>query len=188
LQLSDSPSKNIYASLQLSIQRRVWAVRRELTAKQLDGCKVDDSFGALSTFCILNHWRDLVHDPADSYHLRLFDFVVFGDVTAEHDVVQINISSPWMLTNLLCAITAGFQLNANVTGNFCRASVDLVEFQVNSIPCQNNVLCLSLILKGTLSETVYQLTWDDLRAATILLCSVEQCCDRTVCVALSSRN
>ena len=48
-----------------------------------------------------------------------------------------------------------------------------MEFGVNSIPCTNNNLCLSLIPKGTESETVYSMTWDELRAATILLCSVK---------------
>ncbi len=97
----------------------------------------------------------LVHmhnDPADSYHLPLFDFVfIGGKVTAERDHVLLNFSSAQMLGNYLRAIASGwgFQLNADVTGNFCRASVNLVEFRVNSIPCQNNVLCLSLIPRGT---------------------------------------
>jgi hypothetical protein len=33
--------------------------------------------------------------------------------------------------------------------------VDLLEFSVTSIPCQNNVLCSSIIPKATESETVY---------------------------------
>ncbi len=35
---------------------------------------------------------------------------------------------------------------------------------------------LDLILKGTESEKVYQLTWDDLRNAIIILCCVLQFC------------
>jgi hypothetical protein len=60
---------------------------------------------------------------------------------------------------------------------FCRSSVDLVEFGVNYIPCQNYVLCLSLIPYGTLTknEKVYQLTWDDLRNAINILCYVVHC-------------
>jgi hypothetical protein len=124
-----------------------------LTARQLDGCKVEDSFGALTTLFAKYDLRELVRkhnrdDPADSYHLPLFEFVVIGsEVTAERDLVRLDFSSAWMLANSLPAIAAGwgFQLYADVTCNFCRSSVDLMEFGVNFIPCQNNVLCLSLI-------------------------------------------
>jgi hypothetical protein len=94
--------------------------------------------------------RELVlkhNDPANSYHLLLFDFVVIGgEVTADRDLVLLNFSSAWMLANSLSAIATGwgFQPNADVTSNFCRSSFDLVEFGVNFIPCQNNVLFLSL--------------------------------------------
>ncbi len=67
----------------------------------------------------------------------------------------------------------GFQLNGDVTGELCRKSIDLVEFNINSIPKHNNVLCLGVIPKGTESETIYQITWDDSRAAAILLCTYE---------------
>jgi hypothetical protein len=48
----------------------------------------------------------------------------------------------WMLVSSLSKIVAGwgFQLNADVTGNFCRANVDLVALVglcVISAPCQN---------------------------------------------------
>jgi hypothetical protein len=82
-----------------------------------------------------------------------------------------------MVANSFRAIAAtwGFLLNAYATCKSCRRSVDLVEFGVNYIPCQTNVLCLSLVPKGTKSEKVYHLTCDDLCSATILLCSVKQC-------------
>jgi hypothetical protein len=109
-------------------------------------------------------------------------------VTAECDLVLPNFSSAWMLANSLRALATGlgFQLIPDITGNLCRSSVDLVEFGVNSIPCQNNVLCLSLIPKGTESEKVYQISWDDLRNAIILLCCVKQCCatDCLMCIKL----
>jgi hypothetical protein len=67
-----------------------------------------------------------------------------------------------MLANALRAIVAGwnFQVYADVTGNFCNRSEDLLAFSVTSIPCQNNILCLSIILKATESEKVYKLTYD----------------------------
>jgi hypothetical protein len=110
-------------------------------------------------FCARQKWPELVHkhnDPGDSYHLRLFEIVVIGcEVKAEHDVVRINFLlalDASNFSNSLCTIIAvgwGFQLKANVTDDFGLASVDLVEFGVDSIPCQNNVLCLFLIQKGT---------------------------------------
>ena len=62
-------------------------------------------------------------------------------------------------------------MNGNVSGKFCRKSVDLVELGVNSIPKRNNVLCLGVIPKGTKSEKKYKITWDDFRAAAVLMAS-----------------
>ena len=58
---------------------------------------------------------------------------------------------------------------------FCNSSVDLLEFSVTSIPCQNNVLCLSIITKATESETVCKLSYDDLRKAVNYLCKIQPC-------------
>ena len=119
------------------------------------------------------------NDPQDQYHFDLFNFVVLGgELRAERDIVRITISSPWMLSNALRAIIAGWgwQLNGYVTCKLCRASVDLLQFGINSIPHWNHVLCLAIIPKATESETVYQITWDDLRAAVLLLLTSKDCC------------
>ena len=89
----------------------------------------------------------------------------------------MTLSSPWMLANALRAIRAGwgFQLNADVTGKICRASLDFLEFGVNSIPCKNNILCLALIPQATESEATYTLTYDDLRCCVATLCTVKAC-------------
>ncbi len=71
------------------------------------------------------------NDPATDFHVSLYDYVVIGyEVIAERDVVRIDLSSVWMLANAQRAIIAGwnFQLCADVTGNFCSSSVDLLEF------------------------------------------------------------
>ncbi len=82
-----------------------------------------------------------------------------------------------MLANALRAIIAGwnFQLCADVMGNFFSRSVDLLKLSVTSIPCKNNVLCLSIIPKATESEKVYTINYADLRKAVDLLCQVRQC-------------
>jgi hypothetical protein len=82
-----------------------------------------------------------------------------------------------MLANALRSIIAGwnFQLCADVTCNFCNRSVDLLEFSVTYLPCQNNVLCLSIIPKATESETVYKLSYVDLRKAVNYLCKIQLC-------------
>ncbi len=72
-----------------------------------------------------------LNESADSYHLPLFDFVIInGEVTAERDLLRLNFSSGWMLANYLSTIAAGggFQLYADVTGNF----VVLVSTSSNS--------------------------------------------------------
>ncbi len=44
------------------------------------------------------------------------------------------------------------------------------NLSATSIPCQNNVLCLSIIPKAAESEKVDKLTYDDLRTAVNYLC------------------
>ncbi len=82
-----------------------------------------------------------------------------------------------MILNAFRAIVAGwgFQLNCDVTGKLCRKNIDLVEFDVNSSPKHNNVLCLGVIPKGTESEKKYEITWDDFRTAAILMFSYKYC-------------
>jgi hypothetical protein len=161
--------------------RRVRHARKNLTTKQLGGFMIADSFGSLTQFCISSSWSKLVckhNHPAIDHHVSLYEYVVIGqELIAAWDVVRINMSSVWMLAKALHAIVAGwiFQLCADVTGNFCNRSVDLLEFLVTSIPCQNNVLCLSIISKATESEKVYKLTYDDLRTAVNYLCKVRPC-------------
>jgi hypothetical protein len=96
-----------------------------------------DSFGSLTEFCIRSSWSELVRKynyPAIDFHVSLYEYVVLGyELVAERDVVRIYMSSVWnlwMLVNTLRAIVArwNFQLCANVTGNFCNRSVDLLEF------------------------------------------------------------
>ena len=99
------------------------------------------------------------------------------ELIAARDGVRINLPSLWMLANALRAIVAGwnFQLCADVPSNFCNRSADLLEFSVTSIPCQNNVLCLSIIPKATESEEVCKLTYVDLHTAVNYLCKVWPC-------------
>jgi hypothetical protein len=161
--------------------RRVRHARKNLTAKQLGGFIIAENFGSLTESCNRSVWSEAMrkhNDPAIDFDVSLYDYVVIGyELIAELDVVRINLSSVWMLANALRAIIAGwnFQLCADVTGNFCSRSVDLLEFSVTSIPCQKNVLCLSIIPKATESETVYKLSYDDLRKAVNYLCKIQPC-------------
>ena len=56
----------------------------------------------------------------------------------------------------------GISIEWRRLGKFCRKSVDLVESEVNSIPKQNNVLCLGVIPKGTESEDLHGMTFAQL--------------------------
>ena len=82
-----------------------------------------------------------------------------------------------MILSAFRAIVAGwgFHLNGNVTGKLCRKNIDLVEFGVNSIPKHNKILCLGVSPKGTDSEQIYQITWDDFRTAAVLICCYKDC-------------
>ena len=170
----ESQSKTISPSLKRSVEHIVSKVRKELTAKHL-GSEMDDTFGNLVQFAEVNEFSALMrkhNDPEDPYHFKLYEFVLLGsEFLAQRDIVRMTVSSLWILANVLRTIIAGkgFQLNGNVTGRVRRLSIDLLEFGVNSIPKRNNVLCLAIIPKATESEKLYQLTWDDLRAAVLLL-------------------
>ena len=118
------------------------------------------------------------NDLADPYHFKHYDFVVLcSELIAQRDIMLITVASLWMLANVLLAIIAGwgFQLNGYVTSKVCRTSVDVLEFSINSIPKRNNELCLAIISKAKESEKVYEITWDDLRAAVLLLLSLKDC-------------
>jgi hypothetical protein len=88
-----------------SVTRRVRCARRNSTAKQLGSVRLDDGFGALTDFCSLRAWPELVHkhnDQTYDYHLQLYEDVVIGhELMAERDIVLINLSSVWMLANAL---------------------------------------------------------------------------------------
>jgi hypothetical protein len=102
----------------------------------------------ITDFCSRRAWPELMRKhnaQTNDYHLSLYEDVVIGhESIACRDIVRINLSSVWMLANLLQAIVAewNFQLCGDVTGNFCSRSVDLFELSVTSIPCKNNFLCL----------------------------------------------
>jgi hypothetical protein len=58
-----------------------------------------------------------------------------------------------------------------------RENIDFLEFSVISMPCQNNVLCISTIPSKTESGTTYTITWDDLCKAVCLVPTIVQCSD-----------
>jgi hypothetical protein len=66
-----------------------------------------------------------------------------------------------------------FQLNRDVTGTAGQSNVDLIALGVNSIQCSNNTMCVSVAPKGT--ETTYHNTYDELRQAVELVCTIMQC-------------
>ncbi len=101
--------------------------------KMLGGDVVDDNFGSMTTFADDNHWAELVrkhNDAEDSYHLKLFEAAVIigSDLQAARGIVCLNFTSLWMLLNAFRSIKSGwlFQLNSDVTGNVCRADIDLL--------------------------------------------------------------
>jgi len=192
----DSPTKTIGPEHMRRVQRIVHTERRRVRQVQLQyQLDLDESFGSLSLFAEKNRWSELVrrhNDRKDPYHLQLFEFCIIGHhLDAAHEIVRLNFSSLWMLLNALRSIASGwvFQLNGDVTGKVCRADIDLLELSVTSMPCQNNVLCISTIPHATESEKSYKITWDDLRLAVKLIFSIELCeCEICATIAELTRN
>ena len=192
----DSPTKTIGPEHMRRVQRIVQNARRRVQEVQLQyNLDLDDSFGSLSKFAETNRWSELVrkhNDKEDPFHLQLFEFCIIGHhLDAAHGIVRLNFSSVWMLLNALRSIASGwvFQLNGDVTGKVCRADIDLLELSVTSMPCQNNVLCISTIPHSTESEKAYKFTWDDLRLAVKLIFSIELCeCEICATIAELTRN
>jgi hypothetical protein len=181
MMLLDSPTKTFEGKDKRSVQRAVTVVRKHVVTLQASAAPDKDCYGAYSKFAGTNRWSELLakhNDPAYPYHLSLYDYVVIGsDVRAAHGILRINLSSLWMLLNYLRALKAGWsvQLNGDGTGDFCRHAVDMITLTVTSIPHQTNVLCVSIIPQKAESEAAYRFTWDDVRAAIVLLAEFRPC-------------
>jgi hypothetical protein len=82
-----------------------------MTAKKLGCVIVDDCFGALTEFCSRRAWPELAlkhNDETNDYHLSLYKEVVIGfELIACWDIVGINLSSVWMLANVLSLLLDG---------------------------------------------------------------------------------
>jgi hypothetical protein len=57
----------------------------------------------------------------NDFYGKLQEFAMCHQNEAAFDVLRMNMSSLWMLTQAFCAIKAGwgFQLNEDVTGKLC---------------------------------------------------------------------
>ncbi len=111
-----------------------------------------ECFSEYAKFAGTNRWIELLakhNDQANPYNLTLYDYVVIGsDVQPAYGILQIKLSSLWMLLNYLRALKAGWsiQLNGDGTSDFCRNAVDLVTLTVTSILHQT--VCLRYSATG----------------------------------------
>jgi hypothetical protein len=191
LQLAESPTKHIEPLLLRCMQRVVRASRAQLTVKQLQGFNIDSSFGSLAQFADVKWFKTLVarhNDPEDEFHFNIYSaFVIGRDLNAARDIVHINITSLWFLSNILRQIATGwiFQLNADATFGFCRSAVDMIGFGVNSVGSHNHPLCWSIIPHQTEGELTYTGTYAELEEAFILSCSIRTC-DREDCTSCAT--
>ena len=191
LQLAESPTKHIEPLLLRCMQRVVRASRAQLTVKQLQGFNIDSSFGSLAQFADVKWFKTLVarhNDPEDEFHFNIYSaFVIGRDLNAARDIVHMNITSLWFLSNILRQIATGwiFQLNADATFGFCRNAVDMIGFGVNSVGSHNHPLCWSIIPHQTEGELTYTGTFAELEEAFILSCSIRTC-DRADCTSCAT--
>jgi hypothetical protein len=115
-------------------------------------------------------------------------FVIGRDLNAARDIVHINVTSLWFLSNLLRQIATEwvFQFNADATFGFCRNAVDMIGVSVNSVGSHNHPLCWSIIPHQTDGELNYTGTYTELEEAFILSCGIRTCdsADCTSCAQL----
>ena len=191
LQMLDGPGSDIGADLLRSIRYRVKSSREKLATSQLEGHFIDGSFGSLTRFANRINFSSLIdkhNDPTDEYHMDIFAPVVIGsDIKARHDVVHLNITSPWFLCNIFRSYMSGWstQLNGDNTFGFCRSAVDMIGLGVNSIGGHNNPLTWSIIPKGSEGSITYDLTFEETQAAAIEMFErITSCSDCALCKTL----
>jgi hypothetical protein len=84
--------------------------RAQLTDQQLQGVEINDLFGSLEALSKAKCFATLVtqhNDLNDYYHLDMFETVVIGsDLQAELDIVHLNITSLWFLSNFVLDMSA----------------------------------------------------------------------------------
>jgi hypothetical protein len=94
------------------MQRVVHTSRAQLTVKQLQGFNIDSSFGSLAQFSDVKWFKTVAarhNDPEDDFHFNMFSaFVIGRDHNAARDIVHINITSLWFLSNVLRQIATGW--------------------------------------------------------------------------------
>ena len=134
------PSKTIPPNPKQCVKRRVYRVRKEMTQQQL----TDSARMTLLTSC-----PDLQNRI---YSRSLWASTAIARISIIFDFLSLLCSAVKSLLNaILCApIIAGWEFESNgaVTSKLSRSSFDLFQFCVNSMPKQNNVLCLAIIPKG----------------------------------------
>jgi hypothetical protein len=106
-----SPTKHVDWKQYKAVGRLVSKVRADLTSVQLCGLRVDSSHGSLHELCTSLHFPGKVirhNDDADEFHLDLFDPVcLHHEISAEHNMVIMVFSTPWMMLNHARAYNSG---------------------------------------------------------------------------------
>ncbi len=108
-------------------------------------------------------------------HLLLLVVTSMRADDAARDIVHINISSLWFLSNILRQIATGwaFQLSADAFFGFCCNAVNMIGFELNTVRNHNHPLCLSIIPHQTEGELTYICLF--MQEAFILLYSIRTC-------------
>jgi hypothetical protein len=191
LQLSERSTKHIEPFLLRCMQRVVRASRAQLTVKQLQGFSIDSSLGSLAQFSDVKWFKTLVarhNDPEDAIHFNMYSaFVICRDLNAGRDIVHMNITSLWLISNILRQIATGwiFQQNADATFGFCSNAVNMISFGVNFVGSHNHPLSWSIITHQTEGELTYTGTYTKLEEAFILSCGIRTC-DRKDCTSCAT--
>ena len=178
-----SPTKHVDWKQYKAVGRLVNKVRADLTSVQLCGLRVDSSHGSLHELCTSLDFPGKVirhNDEADAFHLDLFDPVcLHHEISAEHNLVIMVFSTPWMMLNHARAYNSGVpvQLVYDATGSITDCAVQIIGFGFTSFHAHVNPACVGFIPADTESEESYTTIWNAYRKALhVLLYKVKRCC------------
>ena len=178
-----SPTKHVDWKQYKAVGRLLNKVRADLTSVQLCGLRVDSSHGSLHELCTSLDFPGKVirhNDEADAFHLDLFDPVcLHHEISAEHNLVIMVFSTPWMMRNHARAYNSGVpvQLVYDATGSITDCAVQIIGFGFTSFHAHVNPACVGFIPADTESEESYTTIWNAYRKALhVLLYKVKRCC------------
>ena len=184
------PDKRVDPKLKQSVQRLVRKEKETILSEDLDGVKMDGSYGSLAAVAeakwfvtkLKKHNQSL--DPAskDAHHLKPGTGLVIGkEVNEISKVVHLNITTPHMLLHLFRAINSGWNITISGDGiyNLCKNEFGMVIFCVIGLHAEAFPICYSIVPRESISA--YGNTWQGYVAAAYYFIKRYKVCTAADC-------